>query len=34
VHSIASGYRPRELATNQAPELDAHRALVARRPAP
>jgi tRNA (adenine37-N6)-methyltransferase len=31
VQSIASGYRPRELATNQAPELDAHRALVGRR---
>jgi tRNA-Thr(GGU) m(6)t(6)A37 methyltransferase TsaA len=33
VHSIASGYRPRELATNHATELDAHRAFVARRPA-
>jgi tRNA-Thr(GGU) m(6)t(6)A37 methyltransferase TsaA len=31
VQSIASGYRPRELATNLAPELDVHRALVARR---
>jgi tRNA-Thr(GGU) m(6)t(6)A37 methyltransferase TsaA len=29
VLSIASGYRPRELATNPAPELDAHRAFVA-----
>jgi tRNA-Thr(GGU) m(6)t(6)A37 methyltransferase TsaA len=29
VHRIASGYRPRELATNSAAELDAHRAFVA-----
>lgn len=29
VHAITSGYRPRELATNSAPELDAHRAFVA-----
>jgi len=29
VHAITSGYRPRELATNPAPELDAHRAFVA-----
>jgi tRNA-Thr(GGU) m(6)t(6)A37 methyltransferase TsaA len=29
VHGIASGYRPRELATNSAAELDAHRAFVA-----
>jgi tRNA-Thr(GGU) m(6)t(6)A37 methyltransferase TsaA len=29
VLSIVSGYRPRELATNPAPELDAHRAFVA-----
>jgi tRNA-Thr(GGU) m(6)t(6)A37 methyltransferase TsaA len=29
VHAITSGYRPRELATNLAPELDAHRAFVA-----
>jgi tRNA (adenine37-N6)-methyltransferase len=29
VHSIASGYRPRELATNPAPELEPHRAFVA-----
>jgi tRNA-Thr(GGU) m(6)t(6)A37 methyltransferase TsaA len=28
VEAIASGYRPRELATNDAPALDAHRALV------
>jgi len=28
VLSIASGYRPKELATNPAPELDAHRGLV------
>jgi tRNA-Thr(GGU) m(6)t(6)A37 methyltransferase TsaA len=29
VHAITSGYRPRELARNLAPELDAHRAFVA-----
>jgi len=29
VHAITSGYRPRELATNSAAELDAHRAFVA-----
>jgi tRNA-Thr(GGU) m(6)t(6)A37 methyltransferase TsaA len=29
VLAILSGYRPRELATNSAPELDAHRAFVA-----
>lgn len=29
VLAITSGYRPRELATNPAPELDAHRAFVA-----
>ena len=29
VRGITSGYRPRELATNPAPELDAHRAFVA-----
>jgi tRNA-Thr(GGU) m(6)t(6)A37 methyltransferase TsaA len=31
VLSIATGYRPKELALNLSPELDAHRALVARR---
>jgi tRNA-Thr(GGU) m(6)t(6)A37 methyltransferase TsaA len=32
VHAITSGYRPRELATNPAPELEPHRALVGMRP--
>ncbi|HTQ06439.1 MAG TPA: tRNA (N6-threonylcarbamoyladenosine(37)-N6)-methyltransferase TrmO [Polyangiaceae bacterium] len=31
VHAITSGYRPRELATNPAPELEPHRALVGMR---
>ena len=29
VHSVHTGYRPRELALNQAPELDVARAFVA-----
>lgn len=32
VHAITSGYRPRELATNPAPELEPHRALAGMRP--